>query len=501
MTAEIAVPRCGRVHDVECRERRTPHQSSFFSRREDENMLVAFVLAASILLQVTAAFLALRLIRVTGAGRAWTLIAAAVMLMAVRRCITLYRLSSGDLTHPPDLPAELVSLAISGLMVTGIAGIAPVFIAIRKAKDAIENAHDELDRRVAARTAELAAAKRRLEDNVADLHRTDESLRKQQNDLQIILDNSPALIFYTGNDGRLIHGNQALARATGMSQEALKGTRAIELFPSDLAERYHQDDVEVISTGQPKRNMIQRWETPQGTIWLRTDKIPLRNKQGEVEGLLCFAIDVTERRQAEEALKESESRFRAIVDNAVDGILVAEVASHKLTAANQMICQMLGYSREEIGRLTIEDIHPPEDLPFVLRQFERQLNREVSLCENIPVRHKDGSVLYADINAFPVTIGGKDCLAGTFRDVTKSREAEHALRESEERYRIITENITDLVWGGAIDGLEELVRAVGGNRLKNRCRQLAAMLEVHLSQSVGGSHTRVLGGRGHEVVR
>ncbi len=139
-------------------------------------MWVGFVLAASILLQLTAAFLALRLIRVTGAGRAWTLIALAVLLMAVRRGITLYRLASGDLAHPPDLPAELLSLGVSGLMILGVAGIAPLFVTIQRAKDTLKQAHDELDRRVARRTGELAAAKRRLEENMAERKRSEREL-------------------------------------------------------------------------------------------------------------------------------------------------------------------------------------------------------------------------------------------------------------------------------------------------------------------------------------
>ena len=139
-------------------------------------MWVGFVLAASILLQLTAAFLALRLIRVTGAGRTWTLIALAVFLMAVRRGITLYRLASGDLAHPPDLPAELLSLGVSGLMVLGMAGIAPLFVTIQRAKDTLKQAHDELDRRVARRTGELAAAKRRLEENMAERKRSEREL-------------------------------------------------------------------------------------------------------------------------------------------------------------------------------------------------------------------------------------------------------------------------------------------------------------------------------------
>jgi signal transduction histidine kinase len=130
-------------------------------------MFVGSVLTVSILLQILAALLALRLIRVTQAGRAWTLIALAVLLMAVRRGLTLYRLASGDLAHPPDLAVELLSLTISLLMVLGIAGIGSLFVSARRAKDALKEAHDHLESRVAQRTDELAAATRRLEESNA----------------------------------------------------------------------------------------------------------------------------------------------------------------------------------------------------------------------------------------------------------------------------------------------------------------------------------------------
>ena len=90
-------------------------------------MMVTWVLAISVLLQFAAAFLAIRLTRVTKNSGAWLLIALAIVLMGVRRSVTLYRLISGDISHPPDLTAELIALSISVLMVIGIASIAPLF--------------------------------------------------------------------------------------------------------------------------------------------------------------------------------------------------------------------------------------------------------------------------------------------------------------------------------------------------------------------------------------
>jgi len=105
---------------------------------------VLFVLVVSILLQLAAAFLAVRLIRVTGRRTAWALIAASVTLMALRRGVALVRLISGDLSHPLDLLAELVALAASALVLAGIAWISPIFLSIRRSEEALRQRNREL---------------------------------------------------------------------------------------------------------------------------------------------------------------------------------------------------------------------------------------------------------------------------------------------------------------------------------------------------------------------
>jgi len=99
--------------------------------------VLSLVLGISILLQFAAAFFALRLTRVTGRRTAWAFIAAAVSLMALRRCITLFGLISGSLPQPPDLLAELVALGTSALMVVGVARIASLFLSIKRAEEAL----------------------------------------------------------------------------------------------------------------------------------------------------------------------------------------------------------------------------------------------------------------------------------------------------------------------------------------------------------------------------
>ncbi len=154
---------------------------------------------------------------------------------------------------------------------------------------------------------------------------------------------------------------------------------------------------------------------------------------------------ITERRQGEEALKESEQRFKAIFDNAVDGIVLADPENKKFYTCNKMFSQMLGYSLEEIKNLGIVDIHPEKDLPYVMQQFEKQAAKEITLAEDIPVKRKDGSIFYADVNSSLITVSSKSYMMGIFRDTTERKKAREELRRSEEYFRALMENSLDAV--------------------------------------------------------
>ncbi|MDD5502752.1 MAG: PAS domain S-box protein, partial [Candidatus Thermoplasmatota archaeon] len=163
-----------------------------------------------------------------------------------------------------------------------------------------------------------------------------------------------------------------------------------------------------------------------------------------IVGLLMGAV-VTERKQAEEGLRDSEANFRAIFDRANDGILLADVETKKFYSGNITVCQILGYDLEEIKNLGVADIHPKENVPYIMEQFERQARKEIAVAKDIPVKRKDGSVFYADVNTSLVTLAGRTYLLGVFRDITEHRKAENALRESEEKYKNIIENSFDVI--------------------------------------------------------
>lgn len=148
---------------------------------------------------------------------------------------------------------------------------------------------------------------------------------------------------------------------------------------------------------------------------------------------------------------ESEKTFKVIFNNAADGILVADAESKKFYMGNAVICQELGYSTDELKNLGVADIHPEQDLPYVIEQFEKQARREITLAKDIPVKKKDGSIFYADVNSLPITLSGKKCLMGVFRDVTERKKSEEALRESEARYRTLVEQLPAITYIAALD--------------------------------------------------
>jgi len=162
--------------------------------------------------------------------------------------------------------------------------------------------------------------------------------------------------------------------------------------------------------------------------------------------MIATARDITDRKKAEEAIKESEKRFKTVFENAIDGILLADLENKKFIMGNKAICEMLGYSPEEIKNIGVEDIHPREYLPYVIEQFEKQAKMEITTSKNLPMKRRDGSVFYADVGASPMVLEGKQYLLGIFRDITGRRKAEEALRNEEERFRIAVETSFELVY-------------------------------------------------------
>ena len=138
----------------------------------------------------------------------------------------------------------------------------------------------------------------------------------------------------------------------------------------------------------------------------------------------------TEHKQAQEALRESEEKYRMIFTNSTDGIIVADPETKKFIYVNPAICKTLDYTEEELTQMGVVDIHPKNSLEHVVSEFEAQARGEKLLAMNIPFLKKDGTIIYMDTNASIVKMGEKHRIMGIFRDITERKQAEEELRKA-----------------------------------------------------------------------
>ncbi|MFA6349552.1 MAG: PAS domain S-box protein [Candidatus Omnitrophota bacterium] len=178
--------------------------------------------------------------------------------------------------------------------------------------------------------------------------------------------------------------------------------------------------------------------------YIRYEDLPLQAKDGKLihfefvsnvytinshRVIQCNIRNITERKLTQDKIKESEAKFRAIFDNASDGIVLANVKKQRFVMGNKAFCEMLGYTAEEVTKLTVEDIHPKETLDSIMNDFEKFYKGEIKYSLDKPVRRKDGKIFYVDITASGIKLNNEDCLLGSFRDVTERKQLAQAIAE------------------------------------------------------------------------
>ena len=164
---------------------------------------------------------------------------------------------------------------------------------------------------------------------------------------------------------------------------------------------------------------------------MQTDKIPICDKNCIQVGLIGFAQDITERKRVEEALRESEGKYRILVERANDGIAIVQDTMVKYV--NPGLAEVAGYTIEELIGTSFADYVHPDDLPKVVDRYKRRMGGEdVTPVYEIAVRRKDGSKVYVEANAGIITYQGKPAELVIVRDLTERKRAEEALKKSEE---------------------------------------------------------------------
>ena len=145
-------------------------------------------------------------------------------------------------------------------------------------------------------------------------------------------------------------------------------------------------------------------------------------------------------------------RLHTIIQAIEDGVLVADAREHSLVLANRSMCRMLGYTEAELLNLSLDDLHPAESLATIHEAIQQQLEHGAARASDVPLLHKNGSVVFADLSSRVLDSGGSACLVAVFRDATERRNREEELRDSHEQYKRMFETVQDVYYEVSLDG-------------------------------------------------
>jgi len=160
---------------------------------------------------------------------------------------------------------------------------------------------------------------------------------------------------------------------------------------------------------------------------------------------------ITERKRAEEALKESEEKYRKLMESANDAILIAEVDTGIIIDANPQAQELLGLPREKIIGMHQSQIHPADEAEKYRAKFRDHCKEGGVLAEDIFVVDAAGRHIPVEISAGAIEVRGKNLIYGIFRDLTERQRSAEALRQSEEKYRMLVSQIPAVVYKGYPD--------------------------------------------------
>jgi PAS domain S-box-containing protein len=261
----------------------------------------------------------------------------------------------------------------------------------KKTEAALRRAHEELEQRVAERTAELAQANQRLCAEITERQQVEASLRQSEQRFQAFMDHTPALAFIKNEEGRYVYCNRRFENLFGKKSGDLLGKTDAELFSGNAAAQMRADDQTALDSGQGLER-VEQLATADGRVhaWM-TFRFPIRDA-ADRRFLGGVAVDVTERARAEEALRRSELRLRRLVESNIIGIYIADFTG-RITDANGAFLDMLGYTREDLraGRLDWQKLTPPEFEPVDRRAAEQLRRPGVCTPAEKQFFRKDGS--------------------------------------------------------------------------------------------------------------
>jgi PAS domain S-box-containing protein len=258
-----------------------------------------------------------------------------------------------------------------------------------------------------------------------DRKQAEERLRESEERLSAIFSQATVGLSEASLDGHFQRVNDKICRILGrLRQEMLAATVLDVTYPEDMPKSLEALE-QMLETGEPV-SLDKRYLRPDGTIvWANSSLTRLDDEQGRPRAILAVTVDLSDRKQAEENLRESEERYRAIVNQAVTGVAYSDIGG-KLTLVNQKYCDITGYSAAELSQMRMYEITHPEDLPRNVELYNRMVTESTPFEIEKRYITNDGSIVWVNnyVSAITDREGKPQSIIAIVLDITDRKQAE-----------------------------------------------------------------------------
>jgi two-component system, cell cycle sensor histidine kinase and response regulator CckA len=282
----------------------------------------------------------------------------------------------------------------------------------------------------------------------------DTALRESGEKHRTLFENMSQGVFYQDAGGEIFDANPAALDMFGLTREELLSRTseneqwAVVREDGSFLPPDEHPSMAAMKTGDNVRDVVLGVFNPrlEGMVWMIVNAIP-EFRTGEDSPYRVFVTmqNITHLIVARESLKEREDIYGAIVSQAMDGIVLIDAETLSFAEFNDAACERLGYTRQEFGNLTLHDIQGVITRDEVLERVRGILDAGRASFE-ARQRRKDGSLLDVLVSNRVIFRSGRRYLAGIWHDITELKQIEGSLRQSEAKYRFLTEKTRDIVW-------------------------------------------------------
>jgi PAS domain S-box-containing protein len=282
--------------------------------------------------------------------------------------------------------------------------------------------------------------------DITERKRMEKRLRESEERFRGIAERSFDTIVTLDLEGRVTYISPSVERVFGLSAEGVIGKPFQDYLTTSEASKVIEPFTRIMKGESAEGLQLEVIRKDGSPAWVEINAVPMI-VSGEIVGIQMFTRNITERRQMEEKLRDSEERLRQLIEFAPDAIYVNDLNGNFLEG-NKQAEELTGYKREElIGRNMLEiGLLPEKYLPKALEALEKNIHGEKTGPDEFELARKDGRTIIVEISTFPVKRGGNVEILGIARDITERKRIENALRDTEKRYRLIFDNVSDVVF-------------------------------------------------------